>query len=84
MSFRPLLALLGLTAFATPACADSWSSVFAADRDTAVFLGADGTLFRAPMNLEGREVLWAGVPDQHVVRFAVSRGGHETPGITPA
>src|SRR5262245_5877555 len=72
ISFRPLLAFLGLAAFATPAAADSWSSVFAADRDTAVFLGTDGTLFRAPGNLESREVLWAGVPDQHVVRFAVS------------
>jgi len=75
LRFLPLLALLGLAALAAPACADSWASVFAADRDTAVFLGTDGTLFRARMNLEGREVLWPVAPGQHVVRFAVSPVG---------
>ena len=57
--------------------AESWSSVFAAERDTAVFLATDGTLFRAPFNLETREVLWRRSGNEHVVRFAVSpKRGH--------
>jgi hypothetical protein len=34
------------------------------------------------MNLEGREVLWAGAPGQHVVRFAVSPAGGRVAWIT--
>jgi hypothetical protein len=74
--------LLCLAAFAVRADAESWNSVFAAERDTAVFLGTDGTLFRAPFNLNTRESLWRGPADQHVVRFAVSLEGNRIAWIT--
>lgn len=45
--------------------------MFAGERDTTVFLGADGTLFRAPFDLGTREILWRGSRDAHVVRFVV-------------
>ena len=72
---QPLLRwtiLLACLAVAAPrAGAESWSEVFAGERDTTVFLGADGTLFRAPFDLGTREILWRGTPDAHVVRFIV-------------
>lgn len=78
------LALLCLAALASPAAAEPWSGVFAAGGDTAIFLGADGTLFRAPFDLRSREVLWAPAAGRHVVRFAVAPGGGRVAWITRA
>ena len=52
--------------------AAAWSEVFAADTDTMVFIGADGTLLRAPFSLATRETLWTPPPGQGLLRVRVS------------
>ena len=72
---RWAILLAGLLVAAPRAGAESWGDVFAGERDTTVFLGADGTLFRAPFDLGTREILWRGSGDAHVVRFVVGPAG---------
>ena len=74
MRLQWAIALVCVGLIAGRARAESWSSVFAAETDSGVFLAADGTLFRSPFNLNTRDTLWRAREDQHVVRFAVSPG----------
>jgi hypothetical protein len=69
-----LLALALLAAPSRPEAA-TWSATFAADTDTMVFIGADGSLWRAPFSLAARETLWTPPPGQDLVRLRVSPDG---------
>jgi hypothetical protein len=52
-----------------------WTEVFAAERDTVVFMGSDGALLRAPFSLAARETLWTPTRGRHAVRVRVSPDG---------
>jgi len=72
-----LAGVVGL-ALAAPAAhaARPWHEVFAAERDTAVFLTTGGALVRAPFHLASAETLWTPAGDERVVRMlAGPRGG---------
>jgi hypothetical protein len=77
MRLTGTMLMLALTALAAPSRleAAAWSEVFAADTDTMVFIGADGTLLRAPFSLATRETLWTPPPGQNLVRIRVSPDG---------
>lgn len=68
---------VGLLCVPKPALAgtSSWSQAFAAEHDTMLFLGSDGTLLRAPFSLATRETLWTPPRRQHLVRVRVSPDG---------
>ena len=74
--------LLCLVLSTARAHAEPWSTVFADEPDSAVFLGADGSLFRASFDLREREILWRARPGQHIVRFATSPAGGRVAWIT--
>jgi len=60
---------------ASAGVAQPWSQVFAAERDTVVFVGADGMLLRAPLALTTRDTLWTPRRGRHPVRVRVSPDG---------
>lgn len=71
----PALALALVLAAPARLEAAAWSETFAADTDTMVFIGADGSLVRAPFSLSVRETLWTPPPGQGLVRVRVSPDG---------
>jgi hypothetical protein len=71
-------------ALALPARAATWSEVFSAVPDTVVFLGADGSLLRAPFGLATRETLWSPAEGQSLVRIRVSPDGRRVAWLTRA
>ena len=71
-------------ALALPARAATWSEVFSAVPDTVVFLGADGSLLRAPFGLATRETLWSPAGGQRLVRIRVSPDGWRVAWLTRA
>jgi len=79
-----LLAAGLLAGVPQPGGATPWSEVFAADRDTVVFFGADGALLRAPFSLATRETLWAPAGGDRLVRVRVSPDGRRVAWLTRA
>ena len=71
-------------ALALPARAATWNEVFSTVSDTVIFLGADGSLLRAPFSLATRETLWSPAEDQHLVRIRVSPDGRRVAWLTRA
>jgi len=71
-------------ALALPARAATWSEVFSTVPDTMVFLGADGSLLRAPFSLATRETLWSPADGQRLVRIRVSPDGRRVAWLTRA
>ena len=71
-------------ALASPARAATWNEVFSTVPDTVVFLGADGSLLRAPFGLATRETLWSPAGGQHLVRIRVSPDGRRVAWLTRA
>jgi hypothetical protein len=71
-------------ALALPARAATWSEVFSTVPDTVVFLGADGSLLRAPFSLATRETLWSPADGQRLVRIRVSPDGRRVAWLTRA
>jgi hypothetical protein len=69
---------------ASPTRAATWSEVFSTVTDTVVFLGADGSLLRAPFSLATRETLWSPAGDQRIVRIRVSPDGRRVAWLTRA
>jgi len=78
--------LLALVVLVVPSrlAAATWSEIFAADTDTTVFIGTDGSLWRAPFSLAARETLWTPTPGQDLVRLRVSPDGRRVAWLTRA
>ncbi len=79
---RILLLAAAFALAAAPARCEPWSRVFAAESDTVVFFGADGSLLRAPFSLASRETLWRAAGAEHVVRARVSPDGRRVAWLT--
>ena len=79
-----LLVISTALVLALPVRAATWSEVFSAVPDTVVFLGADGSLLRAPFGLATRETLWSPAEGQRLVRIRVSPDGRRVAWLTRA
>jgi hypothetical protein len=77
-----VFAISTVLALVSPARAATWSEVFSTVSDTVVFLGADGSLLRAPFGLATRETLWAPAGRQRLVRLRVSPDGRRVAWLT--
>ncbi len=85
MKYRTVaLAICAALALGSPTRAATWSEVFSAVPDTVVFLGADGTLLRAPFSLAAPETLWRPADGQRLVRVRVSADGRRVAWLTRA
>ena len=79
-----VLVISAALALASPARAVTWSEVFSTVSDTVVFLGADGSLLRAPFALATRETLWSPAGGQRLARIRVSPDGRRVAWLTRA
>jgi hypothetical protein len=79
-----VLVISTVLALASPARAATWTEVFSTVSDTVVFLGADGSLLRAPFSLATRETLWAPAGGQRLVRIRVSPDGRRVAWLSRA
>ncbi len=81
---KVVLVISAALALASSARAATWGDVFSAVPDTVVFLGADGSLLRAPFSLATRETLWSPAGGQRLVRIRVSPDGRRVAWLTRA